>query len=123
MTAARIALGKVGEDLACRELERRGYVIIARRYRCRAGELDIVARDGRTLVFVEVKTRGGRRFGGGAEAVTAWKQQRIVRLALEYVARERLADSPCRFDVVAVAFHDGRPAIEVYQGAFEASGF
>lgn len=123
MTAARVALGKVGEDLACRELERRGYVIVARRYRCRAGELDIVARDGRTLVFVEVKTRGGQRFGGGAEAVTTWKQQRIVRLALEYIARERLAGCPCRFDVVVVAFHDGRPAIEVYQGAFEASGF
>ncbi len=59
MSRARIALGKIGEDLACRELERRGYAIVARRYRRRGGELDIIARDGPTLVFVEVKARTG----------------------------------------------------------------
>ena len=69
MTQARIILGKNGEDLACRELERRGYAILARRYRTRAGEIDIVARDGPTIVFVEVKARDGRAFGEGADLV------------------------------------------------------
>src|SRR5216117_2826704 len=100
MSRSRVIFGKTGEDLACRELERRGYAIIARRYRQRGGELDIIARDGRTLVFVEVKARDGRKFGGGAEAVTAMKQRRIARLAMDYIARHRLYDSPCRFDVV-----------------------
>jgi len=118
MTRARIAFGKTGEDLACRELERRGYAIIARRHRCRGGELDIVARDGPTLVFVEVKARDSRAFGDAAEAVTWQKQQRIVRLASEYVMRHHLSDSPCRFDVVAIQFDDGRPVIEVFQDAF-----
>src|SRR5438093_13752666 len=120
MTHARIALGNTGEDLACRELERRGYAIIARRYRCRGGELDIIARDGSTLVFVEVKARDSRAFGDAAEAVTWHKQQRIVRLASEYVMRHHLNDSPCRFDVVSIQFDDGRAAIEVYQNAFHA---
>ena len=118
MTRARIAFGKTGEDLACRELERRGYAIIVRRHRCRGGELDIVARDGPTLVFVEVKARDSRAFGDAAEAVTWQKQQRIVRLASEYVMRHHLSDSPCRFDVVAIQFDDGRPVIEVFQDAF-----
>lgn len=120
MTCARIAFGKTGEDLACRELERRGYAIVARRHRCRGGELDIIARDGPTLVFVEVKARDSHAFGGAAEAVTWQKQQRIVRLASEYAMRHHLSDSPCRFDVVSVEFDDGRPVIEVYQNAFHA---
>jgi putative endonuclease len=68
MSDHRVAMGKSGEDLACRELERRGYAIIARRYRRRSGEFDIVARDGKTTVFVEVKTRRGHRFGDAVEA-------------------------------------------------------
>lgn len=120
MSRARIAFGKTGEDLACRELERRGYAIIARRHRCRGGELDIVARDGPTLVFVEVKARDSRAFGDAAEAVTWQKQQRIVRLASEYMMRHHLNDSPCRFDVVSIQFVDGQPVIEIFQNAFSA---
>jgi putative endonuclease len=120
MTRARIALGKTGEDLACGELERRGYAIVARRYRCRGGELDIIARDGQTLVFVEVKARDSHAFGDAAEAVTWRKQQRIVRLATEYVMRHHFNDDPCRFDVVSIHFEDERPVIEVYQNAFHA---
>src|SRR6267154_2583650 len=104
MTRARIILGKTGEDLASGELERRGYAIVARRYRCRGGELDIIARDGPTLVFVEVKARDSRAFGDAAEAVTWRKQQRIVRLATEYVMRHHFTDDPCRFDVVSIHF-------------------
>jgi putative endonuclease len=120
MTQARVALGKTGEDLACGELEKRGYEIIARRYRQRSGEIDIVARDGETTVFVEVKARDSREFGDAAEAVTSHKQRRIVRLAAEYVTRHHLANRPCRFDVVAIHFEAGGPQIEVFQNAFDA---
>jgi len=98
----RQTLGEQGEELACRTLHRAGYEILARRYRTRHGEIDIVALDGATLVFVEVKTRRGQRFGSGAEAVTLWKQRRIARMAEDFLLRRRLYDRPCRFDVVAV---------------------
>jgi putative endonuclease len=122
MSRHRVVLGKTGEDLACRELERRGYAIVARRHRCRGGELDIIARDGPALVFVEVKARDGHAFGGAAEAVTWQKQQRIVRLASEYVLRHHLSGASCRFDVVSIQFDEGRPVIEVFQNAFPAVG-
>ena len=118
MSRARQTLGKIGEDLACRELERRGYAVIARRYRRRGGELDIIARDGHTLVFVEVKARSGRRFGEPADAVTALKRRRLMQLAQEYVVRNRFADCPCRFDVVSIDVDPDEPVIEVYQNAF-----
>ncbi len=120
MSRLRVALGKSGEDLACRELERRGYAILARRYRRRGGELDIIARDGATMVFVEVKTREGRRFGDAAEAVTAIKRRRMVSLALDYLTRHRLADCPCRFDVVSIHLEPGGPIVHVFQNAFDA---
>ena len=119
MTQARQNLGKAGEDLACAELERRGYAIVARRYRLRGGELDIIARDGATLVFVEVKAREDLRFGDGAEAITALKRWRLARLAVEYMARHHVTDCPCRFDVVSIHFDAGQPVLELYQNAFE----
>jgi putative endonuclease len=120
MSRARVILGKTGEDLACAELEKRGYAIIARRYRRRGGEIDIVARDGPTIVFAEVKAREGRAFGEAAEAVTAFKRRRITQLALDYMTRQRLSNCPCRFDVVSIHFDAGRPSIEVFQNAFDA---
>ena len=121
MTHARIALGRTGEDLACEELERRGYAIIARRYRRRGGELDIIARDGQTMVFVEVKTREGRAFGEACEAITANKRRTITRLALDYLMRHRLSECSCRFDVVSIHVESGTPVIDVYQNAFDAT--
>ena len=120
MSRSRVALGKTGEDLACAELEKRGYAIIARRYRRRGGEIDIIARQGETMVFVEVKAREGHAFGEAAEAVTAFKRRRIAQLALDYVTRRRLSHCPCRFDVVSIHFDAGRPQIEVFQNAFDA---
>ena len=120
MTQARIAFGKTGEDLAVRELERRGYAILARRWRVRGGEIDIVARDGDTLVFVEVKARADRDFGDGAESVTRLKRRRIVRLAHEYVATVRWVDRPCRFDVITIHLESGEPVVTVYPNAFDA---
>ncbi len=121
MTRARVTLGEIGENLACAELERRGYAIVARRYRCRSGEIDIVALDGPTVVFVEVKTRDGAGYGSGADAVTWTKRRRLVATALDFVMRQRLAERPCRFDVVAIALGDQGPSVEVYTNAFDAS--
>jgi putative endonuclease len=117
----RQSLGKLGENLACAALSERGYAIIATRYRTRSGEIDIVARHGDTTVFVEVKSRAGDEFGGAAAAVTAWKQRKVARMAMDYVARHRLEDTPCRFDVVTVEVFDGKPPrIEIYQHAFDS---
>jgi len=122
-TTDRISLGKSGEDYACRELERRGYAIVARRYRTRMGELDIVARDGEMLVFVEVKARRGTRFGTPADAVTWHKRQKLLRMAAEYVLMRSVANANCRFDVVSVVFAGGlRPRVEVFKSAFDAHG-
>jgi putative endonuclease len=116
----RQSFGKMGEDLACTELERRGYAILARRYRSRFGEIDIVAKHEETIVFVEVKARGGDEFGGGAAAVTPWKQRRIAQMALDYLSRYNLHDRPCRFDVVTVDITNDRQEIVVYAHAFDA---
>jgi putative endonuclease len=115
----RHALGKFGEDLACAELTRLGYAILARRHRTRYGEIDIIARDDETTVFVEVKTRDGQDFGTGAESVAPWKQQRVGRMAIDYAARNGLLDTPCRIDVVEVTVGGGTPRIEVYRNAFD----
>lgn len=115
----RHALGKFGEDIACRELSRLGYEILARRHRTRYGEIDVIAREGGTTVFVEVKTRDGGAFGSGAESVAPWKQQRLARMAIDYAARHGLLDTPCRVDVVEVTVGAGAPRIEVYRNAFD----
>ena len=115
----RHALGKFGEDIACAELERQGYEILARRHRTRYGEIDIIAREAGTTVFVEVKTREDNTFGTGAEAVAPWKQQRLARMAIDYAARHGLLDTPCRVDVIEVTLGASEPRIEVYRNAFD----
>ena len=120
MTLARQILGKLGEDLAVVELERRGYAITARRYTTRCGEIDIVAECGGVLVFVEVKTRETAEFGTAAEAVTWRKQRKLTRMANDYLTREQVVDRPCRFDVVTVMLDRLEPLIEVYENAFDA---
>jgi putative endonuclease len=118
---ARQIIGKQGEDLACAELQRRGYAILDRRYRTKFGEIDIVASEDGVTVFVEVKTRVGEQFGSGAEALTGWKQRRLTQMAVDYLARHRLHDRPCRFDVVAINMDNEPPNIEVYAHAFDAT--
>jgi putative endonuclease len=117
----RQSLGVLGENLACAELQRRGYAILERRYRTRFGEIDIIARDGKTIVLVEVKARLTDDFGGAAAAVTAWKQRRVAAMAVDYLARHRLHDCPCRFDVVAIDIDSTGPRITVYPNAFDAA--
>jgi putative endonuclease len=119
----RQALGKLGEDLAAEELQRRGYAILARRYRTRFGEIDIVARDEVSIVFVEVKARRTARYGEAAEAVPFWKQRRIAAMALDYLARADRLDNPCRFDVVAIdGLGSGKVDVRVIQNAFSRNG-
>lgn len=119
MTHARQALGLEGETRACHALEARGYRVLERRYRTRFGELDIVARDGATLVFVEVKTGNGRRFGDPSGWVTAQKQRRLVAMATDYLARRRAGRTAVRFDVVGIDMTaaDG-PRLTVIRDAF-----
>jgi putative endonuclease len=117
----RQTLGKWGEDLACAELQRRGYEILARRYRCRFGEIDIVCRHRGATVFVEVKTRSDDAYGGGELAVTPAKQRQIGRMAVDFLSRRRLHDEPCRFDVVAISLATGRPRVDVYENAFDVA--
>ncbi len=122
-TTETLRLGQKGEDLACQTLERRGHAILARRYRTRVGEIDIVARDGKTIAFVEVKTRADRSCGHPAESVTGWKQRRIAAMAADYLARNRLTACACRFDVVAITWPPGEePVVEVIPGAFVVDG-
>jgi putative endonuclease len=113
-----------GEAVASAVLARRGYRIVERNCRSRWGELDVVAYDGDTLVFIEVKARRAVQFGDPAYAVDRRKQRRIVRLAQRYLIRRRLGEPPCRFDIVVV---DERaawtPRVEVITNAFDASGF
>ena len=115
----RQSLGKRGEDLACEELEKRGYVIVDRRFRTRCGELDIVARDGGVLVFVEVKARSGSDFGTPFESVTWKKRQRLSQMAASYLFVKRLAGAACRFDVVAIFEQRGTRTVELLKGAFD----
>ena len=98
----RDGLGKLGESIASDELRRRGYAIIATRYRTRFGEIDIVSRVGGVVVFVEVKARRSRAHGGAVCGVTARKRRRIAAMALDYLAWTGRLESPCRFDVVAI---------------------
>lgn len=98
----RQSLGKLGESLACDELTRRGYAILAIRYRTRFGEIDIVSERAGVVVFVEVKARRSARQGSAADAVSPAKRRRIAAMALDYLAWTGRLDAPCRFDVVAI---------------------
>ncbi len=119
MTLARQALGKTGEDLAAAELERLEYAILERRYRTRYGEIDIVARDGDTLAFVEVKARATSDLGTAAEAITPRKRHRLAMMALDYLVRHALENVACRFDVVAIDDADTAPRLTVIRDAFD----
>ena len=110
--------GDAGEELACGHLRGRGMKILARNYRSRSGEIDIVADDGGTLVFVEVKERRGDSHGSAVEAVTAEKRRRIVRAARVYAATHGLSESPIRFDVLAIDWSAEGPRVRHDAGAF-----
>ncbi|MFG1780926.1 YraN family protein [Rhodococcus oryzae] len=117
--ARNLELGAWGEELAAGHLAKEGLTILARNWRCRYGELDLIARDGDAVVFVEVKTRSGRGYGTPAEAVTFAKQGRIRRLAGLWLAEQPHGWRHVRFDVVAVVVESGRdPVLEHLRAVF-----
>src|SRR5436190_20007143 len=118
------SLGQRGEEAAAKFLRKLGYIIVARGHRDRIGEIDLIAVDGRTVVFVEVKTRTSQDAGHPADAVDEDKQRQLTRLALAYMKRHDLLECSARFDVVAVTWPArGKPTIEHFKSAFEATGF
>jgi putative endonuclease len=122
---ARKQLGNKGELEAALFLERLGYKILHRQQRERFGELDLVARDGNTIVFVEVKTRASTGAGHPTESITPAKQARMTRSALAFLKRHRWLHQRARFDVVAIIWpsRDEPPQIQHYINAFEPTGF
>ena len=122
--APRKTLGQRGEAEAARFLQRLGYLILARSRRLSPGELDLVALDGRTIVFIEVKTRRSADTGHPSEAVDNIKQRKLTRLAVTFMKRHGLLEHPARFDVVAITWPEGRgkPTIEHFINAFDAVG-
>lgn len=115
----RQARGKRGEDVACAELARRGYAILARRYRTRFGEIDIVSERNGAVVFVEVKARRTSRRGLAAESIPFWKRRRIAAMAVDYLAWTGRLNRRCRFDVVAIDGIDtDKMTVRVIENAF-----
>jgi putative endonuclease len=114
MTAQRRARGISGEDVAAAWYRSQGYEVVARNWRCRQGELDLVLRQGATVVFCEVKSRSTARFGTPAEAVTHDKRQRIRHLAARWIEDSSFRPAQIRFDVAAVLGEE----LEVIEGAF-----
>ena len=117
----RVALGSTAEDAACACALARGFALLARNVRYRFGELDLVMRDGSTVVFVEVRRRKPGRFGDGADSIDRGKRRRVILAARAWLAsRPRLADAACRFDVATVSGADEALAIEWLVAAFDA---
>lgn len=114
MKPTRRAVGITGEDIAAAWYEANGYQVVVRNWRCREGEIDLILRNGRQIVFCEVKHRTGLRFGTPAEAITREKKQRIRFLAARWLQEAKPRPGEIRFDVAAIL--DGE--IEVLEGAF-----
>jgi putative endonuclease len=114
------SLGDLGESIATTFLKGEGFSIVECNFRCVCGELDIVARDGRSIVFVEVKCRKNMNYGPPQLAVTPFKQRQISKAALVWLSKRRLYDVEARFDVVAILLHDhDLPEIEHIRNAFD----
>lgn len=121
MSLFRVVLGRRGEDLAARHLRKHGYRVICRNYRTRRGEIDIVAMDGDTVVFVEVRTRSGPECGTPEESVTARKAAHLQKAAQVYLSRHGLENSPARFDFVGVDLSSGRPVLNLLRDCLSSS--
>jgi putative endonuclease len=114
-----IALGAAGERVARRFLKRLGYRILGRNYRCPAGELDLIALDGETIVFAEVRTRRDTTDNDPIDWVPPPKQRQVAKVARYYIHHKNAHERPCRFDVLAVVLRDGHPPeVHHYPEAF-----
>jgi putative endonuclease len=121
MTEPRHTVGKAGEEAAVQYLRQHGYQILERNYRCRFGEIDLIARDGKVLAFVEVKTRRSLKYGPAAAAVTREKQRHLIKASQVYLMQMKKADELCRFDVVTVAMDAQQSYIELIKDAFQST--
>ena len=119
MTRERLELGKWGEDLAVKKIRGLGYKEIVRNYRCSLGEVDLIAREGDTLVFIEIKTRKDKSIGYAKEAVDARKRRQLSKVALAYMKSMECCDVKARFDVVAINLDRDKPEVEVIKNAFD----
>ena len=119
MTKERLELGKLGEELALKRIKRLGYKKVIRNYTCPLGEVDLIAMDGDTLVFLEIKTRKGRSVAFAKEAVNEKKRRQVSKVALTYMKAKNCWNAKARFDVVAVSLGKGKPEIELIKNAFE----
>jgi putative endonuclease len=115
----KLLLGKEGERVAERYLQKKGYKLVERNYRCKAGELDLIVLDRGVVVFVEVKTRTGRGFGSPLEAVEFRKQRKMIQAAQFFLAEKGLQQRDARFDVVGVSWPGREPIVEHIENAFE----
>lgn len=121
MNNAKQVLGKQGERIAERYLKRKGYKLVERNFRCSAGEVDLIVLDRRVIVFVEVKTRSGDRFGTPLEAVQSRKQQKMIQTAQFFLSEKGLQQREARFDVVGITWPGREPVVEHVENAFELS--
>ena len=121
MTKERLDLGRQGETLALKKIKSAGYDCLARNYRCPLGEVDLIARDGDTTVFIEIKTRKGRSLGYAKEAIHERKKRQLSKVALAYLKSNGLLGSKARFDVVAILMREGRAEIEWVKNAFDVA--
>ena len=119
MTRERLDLGKWGELLALKKIKSLGYKCVTSNYSCPLGEIDLIARDGDTLVFIETKTRRGRSLGYAKEAINEKKRRQLSKVALFYMKANNCCDIKSRFDVVAINLNENRREIEVIRNAFE----
>lgn len=119
MTEKTKTLGKKGEDIAAAFLEKKGYNILFRNYKCSFGEIDIIAKHKKILSFIEVKTRSTKKYGLPQEAVTPAKQTKISRVALEFVQRYKMDNRAARFDVVSVQYLNDGYEVDLIENAFE----
>ncbi len=119
MEDGRKEIGKRGEDAAAHFIRKRGYKIVERNFTCTLGEMDIIALDGKTLCFIEVKTLSGKAYGPPEIAVTARKQRQLSKVALTYLSQNNLHDTKARFDVVAVTLSPDHEEVELIKDAFE----
>lgn len=120
MSTARMSLGRRGEEIAAQYLQQHGYVILATNWHCQAGEIDIIAREGATLVFVEVKTRRTASTGDTFAAITPEKRRRLTRAVYTYLDVQASTDSLWRIDAIAVALSDTeKPVINHVQDALD----
>ena len=115
-------VGNKGESLAENYIKRKGYKIIQRNYRCRLGEIDIIAKDDDTIVFIEVRTKQNENFGSPQDSVTSTKISKISKTALRFIQEKNLSGFSYRFDFIAITFSQGKPNIEHIENAFMPNG-